>query len=116
MKRKQRETEIFSLSFLDVICCGFGAIILLLVLSEFGQPLVIEKSRNDLESQLKRLQEELFVIRGDSERLERELKGRVDVLQKERLNLARASRRDVDAAWSVRHVTSGGSSEQYHRK
>lgn len=91
MKRKQRETEIFSLSFLDVICCGFGAIILLLVLSEFGQPLVIEKSRNDLELQLKRLQEELFVIRGDSARLERELKGRVDLLQQERLNLARAA-------------------------
>ena len=34
MKRKQRDTEIFSLSFLDVICCGFGAIILLLVLSD----------------------------------------------------------------------------------
>ncbi len=91
MKRKQRETEIFSLSFLDVICCGFGAIILLLVLSEFGQPLVIEKSRNDLELQLKKLQEELFAIRGDSERLERELRGRVDLLQKERLNLARAA-------------------------
>ncbi|MBU6211604.1 MAG: VWA domain-containing protein [Gammaproteobacteria bacterium] len=91
MKRKQRDTEIFSLSFLDVICCGFGAIILLLVLSEFGQPLVIEKSRNDLELQLKKLQEELFVIRGDSERLERELRGRVDLLQKERLNFARAA-------------------------
>ena len=44
MKRRRRETEVFSLSFLDVICCGFGAIILLLVLSEFGQPLVIERS------------------------------------------------------------------------
>ncbi|MFZ9871415.1 MAG: VWA domain-containing protein [Steroidobacteraceae bacterium] len=91
MKRKQRDTEIFSMSFLDVICCGFGAIILLLVLSEFGQPLVIEKSRNDLTQQLKKLQEELFLIRGDSERLERELRGRVDLLQKERLNLARAA-------------------------
>ena len=65
MKRKQRDTEIFSLSFLDVICCGFGAIILLLVLSEFGQPLVIEKSRNELELQLKKLKAELFVNRGD---------------------------------------------------
>ena len=50
----RRRVEVFSLSFLDVICCGFGAIILLLVLSEFGQPLVIEKSRNDLELQLKK--------------------------------------------------------------
>jgi hypothetical protein len=91
MKLKRRETEVFSLSFLDVICCGFGAIILLLVLSEYGQPIVIERSRQDLEAQIKKLQEELFVIRGDSERLERELKGRVDVLARERQNLAKAA-------------------------
>ncbi|NBR17318.1 MAG: hypothetical protein EBT81_05400 [Gammaproteobacteria bacterium] len=54
MKLRRRDTEVFSLSFLDVICCGFGAIILLLVLSEFGQPIVIERSRQDLESQIKR--------------------------------------------------------------
>ena len=91
MKLRRRDTEVFSLSFLDVICCGFGAIILLLVLSEFGQPVQIEKSREDFEQQLKRLQEELFVIRGDSTRLERELQGRVDKLTRERLNLARAA-------------------------
>jgi hypothetical protein len=62
MKLKRRDTEVFSMSFLDVICCGFGAIILLLVLSEFGQPLVIEKSREDLEAQLKRLQDELVFL------------------------------------------------------
>ncbi|NBU24175.1 MAG: VWA domain-containing protein [Gammaproteobacteria bacterium] len=91
MALRRREAEVFSLSFLDVICCGFGAIILLLVLSEFGQPLVIERSREDLEGQIKRLQAELYTIRGDSDRLERELKGRVDLLQRERLNLARAA-------------------------
>jgi hypothetical protein len=91
MKLKRRDTEVFSLSFLDVICCGFGAIILLLVLSEYGQPIVIERSRQDLEAQIKRLQEELFVIRGDSERLERELQGRVDLLTRERQNLARVA-------------------------
>ena len=43
MKRRQRrETEVFSMSFLDVISCGFGAIILLLVLNEVGQPLQLE--------------------------------------------------------------------------
>ena len=28
MKLRRRDTEVFSLSFLDVICCGFGAVIL----------------------------------------------------------------------------------------
>ena len=91
MKLRRRDAEVFSLSFLDVICCGFGAIILLLVLSEFGQPVQIEKSREDLQQQLKRLEEELFVIRGDSTRLERQLQGRVDTLTRERRNLARAA-------------------------
>lgn len=33
MRKKRKETEIFSLSFLDCICCGFGAILLLFVLT-----------------------------------------------------------------------------------
>ena len=91
MKIKRRETEVFSLSFLDVICCGFGAIILLLVLTEFGRPVQIEISRENMNQQLKKLQQELFDIRGDSDRLERDLKGRTDELARERLNLARAA-------------------------
>ena len=43
MKRK-RNVEAFSLSFLDCICCGFGAIILLLVLSKIYEPVIIEKN------------------------------------------------------------------------
>jgi hypothetical protein len=31
--RKRRETEVFNLSFMDCICCGFGAIILLFILT-----------------------------------------------------------------------------------
>lgn len=33
MPRKRRSIEVFSLSFLDVICCGFGAMILLFILT-----------------------------------------------------------------------------------
>jgi hypothetical protein len=91
MKRRDREVEVFSLSFLDCICCGFGAIILLLVLSEFGQPIVIEKSRKDLEGQVRALQAQLYEIRGESEQLNRELRGRIDKLEQEKLNVARLS-------------------------
>jgi hypothetical protein len=48
-KRSHRDLQVFSLSFLDVICCGFGAIILLLVLTKFGEPLAIEEARRDLD-------------------------------------------------------------------
>ena len=48
MRRRRRNVEAFSLSFLDCICCGFGAIILLLVLSKIYEPVIIEKTQDDL--------------------------------------------------------------------
>ena len=90
MKRiLRRETEVFSMSFLDCICCGFGAIILLLVLSEFGVPIQLEKSRVDMKAQIEKLQEELFDMRGTSVVLERELRGRIEQLSEEQRRVAR---------------------------
>ena len=91
MKRRNRDVESFSLSFLDCICCGFGAIILLLVLSEFGRPLVLEKSREDLEGQVLALRQQLEIIRGETDQLNRELKERIETLERERLRLAKLS-------------------------
>jgi hypothetical protein len=88
MKLPRRTVEIFSLSFLDCICCGFGAIILLLVLTEYGQPIQIEESRQKLNGQVQVLDEQLHVIRGETDVLNRELKGRLEELQKEKMRLA----------------------------
>ena len=74
MARRRRNVEAFSLSFLDCICCGFGAIILLLVLSKIYEPVVIEKADENLEQLIALLQEELFNLRGESVILDRELK------------------------------------------
>ncbi len=90
MKIRRRETEVFSMSFLDCICCGFGAIILLLVLTDVNQPVIIERTQNEMRGQLKKLQEELFVIRGETDELNREMQGRINDLQTERVRLARA--------------------------
>ena len=72
--RRKRSIEAFSLSFLDCICCGFGAIILLLVLSKIYEPVVIEEAEENLEQLIALLQQELFDIRGTSTILDRELK------------------------------------------
>ncbi len=72
--RRRRNVEAFSLSFLDCICCGFGAIILLLVLSKIYEPVVIEEAEENLEQLIALLQEELFQLRGESTVLDRELK------------------------------------------
>ena len=72
MKRR-RNIEAFSLSFLDCICCGFGAIILLLVLSKIYEPVIIEKTQKDLESLIALLQQELFDILGETAVINRDL-------------------------------------------
>ena len=87
--RRNRDFQTFSLSFLDVICCGFGAIILLFVLSKFAEPVIIEEIREDLQAEIARLEQELHEIRGETAVLNRELKGQKVQLSKEKKNLAR---------------------------
>ena len=89
MKKRRRDIEIFSLSFLDCICCAFGAVILLFVLSKFAEPVIIEELREDLESVIERLEEELHEIRGETVILNRELTAKKQQLSKEKQRLAR---------------------------
>ncbi|MCJ7589834.1 MAG: VWA domain-containing protein [Woeseiaceae bacterium] len=74
MAKRRRNIEAFSLSFLDCICCGFGAIILLLVLSKIYEPVVVEEAAQDLQQLIALLQQELFEIRGTSTVLDRTLR------------------------------------------
>ena len=73
MKRRRRNVEAFSLSFLDCICCGFGAVILLLVLSKIYEPVIIEKTQDDLQALIEILEQELFEIRGETAVFNRDL-------------------------------------------
>ena len=88
MKRR-RNIEAFSLSFLDCICCGFGAIILLLVLSKIYEPVIIEKTQDDLESLIALLQQELFDIRGETSAINRDLEDVQIQTSDSKLKLAR---------------------------
>jgi len=89
MKTRRRDIEIFSLSFLDCICCGFGAIILLFVLSKFAEPVVIDKIKKDMRAEIIRLEKELFEIRGETPILNRKLTAKKEQLSKEKEKLAR---------------------------
>ncbi len=73
-RRRRRNIEAFSLSFLDCICCGFGAIILLIVLSKVYEPVVVEEAERDLRQLIALLQQELFDIRGTTTILDRTLR------------------------------------------
>ena len=66
MKRKRRDIETGSLSFLDVICCGFGAVILLLVITKIFEPIRLEETHLDLENLIVQYEEELEDILGET--------------------------------------------------
>ena len=89
MRRRRRQFVVFSLSFLDVISCGFGAIILLLVISKISEPRVIEQTNTDLSGLVIRLEEELYEIRGETQILNRHLIARQEQLSEHKEKLAR---------------------------
>ncbi len=71
--KRRNATEGFNLSFLDAISCGFGAIVILLVLTKIGEPRALEQAQQDLEARQVELQQELHEIRGETNALDREL-------------------------------------------
>jgi len=86
---RSRHFDVFTMSFLDTICCAFGAVILLFMLSKFGEPAAQEKARVELEGRIAKLQEEREEIRGTSEVLLRELAASRGELTDEQRKIAR---------------------------
>lgn len=80
MKHRERTVEVFSLAFLDVITCGFGAIILLLLIVRTGEPIVLEQTPERLDGVVADLQEQLFEIRGEAKVYNRDLNARREQL------------------------------------
>jgi hypothetical protein len=88
-KRRRREIEVFSLSFLDVVSCGFGAIILLLVISQFSEPRVVEQISRDMTAQVQKLEDKKKEIQGQSRVINRELISKREQLSKLKEKVAR---------------------------
>ena len=80
MAKKRRGPEEFSLSFLDVICCGFGAVILLLMITKTVEPQIIEASTVNLEGKVADMQAQVFEIRGETRVLNRDLNAKQEQL------------------------------------
>ena len=89
MSKRRREVDIFNMSFLDVVSCGFGAIILLLVIIQISEPRVIEKLAVDLTGLVQRLELEIYRIRGETTVLNRDLTEQQEQLSRHREKLAR---------------------------
>jgi predicted Zn-dependent peptidase len=95
MKRQRRELHEASISFLDVISCGFGAIVLLLVIARVGDPGEAEET---LRGTVKEFQQKLFEVRGESVVLNDQLKSRKQRLSEliERIAQLKAKLASVD--------------------
>ena len=88
MRGRRREVETGSLSFLDVICCGFGAIILLLVLTKIFEPIRLEESHVELEGLIARYQLELHEILGETEIIQRERSSTIERVEEDETQIA----------------------------
>ncbi|SFB99157.1 vWA domain-containing protein [Pseudoalteromonas denitrificans] len=102
MKNKRRLQQESSIAFLDVICCGFGAIILLLMITKTVQPIVLEESVINLDAQVENLQKTLFAIRGETNIFNRDLTAKHEQidLEKKRLAILRTRLATIEAQYA----------------
>jgi hypothetical protein len=87
-KRVRRETEIFSISFLDCITCGLGSVVLLLVLSDVRTP-ESQEQQKDMQAQMIKLKDELIDITAQREEIDQQLRDRKIQLSEEKLRVAK---------------------------
>ena len=94
MLKRSRETESFTVSFLDVASCGFGAMIILLMLAKPSQPSPLEVAEASPAAIISELQEQLFEIRGETRVVNRDLNAKQEQLSSIKERVARL-RRDL---------------------
>ena len=105
MKPRQRAFDIFSLSFLDVISCGFGAVVLLVLISDFSEA-VLPELPTQTEALLRTVLAERRVaedLRAALERAQREAAARERRLAQRRAEAA-AARKALQAGEAERRA------------
>lgn len=107
MIRSRRRNEEINISFLDVICCGFGAIVLLLLLVKPVQPVPVEQSETDLDALLVELRERLFALRGESRVLNLDLESKREQIREQARRIA-----DLKGELSALEQRIGSASDQ----
>jgi hypothetical protein len=94
MRKRVNNTDSFTVSFLDVASCGFGAMIILLMLAKPSQPEPLEDAEIAPAAVISELQEQLFDIRGVTRIVNRELNAKREQLSAVTQRIARL-RRDL---------------------
>jgi len=73
---KRRETEVFSLAFLDCICCGFGAVILVFILTITQKTTLDKESVAEVQARARRVESQVVMSQQDLDRLAKVLAAR----------------------------------------
>ena len=60
MSRRRRKFDIFSMSFLDTICCAFGAIVLLYMILNAAGNRSFKNETAELQAEVDKLEEEVL--------------------------------------------------------
>jgi hypothetical protein len=94
--RGRRGVSEFNLAFLDVISCGFGAVILLLIITRIAEPILMEQTTERLESTVAARTVELDQVRGEITVTTRQLTQLRAELDRERQQLT-SSERELSA-------------------
>ncbi len=87
--RKRRDVETSSLSFLDSVACGFGAIILLLILTKVFEPVLVQEELAALNASIEQLEDRTIEIEGETQNVRAELRSRQEQLSDLRERVAR---------------------------
>ncbi|HTQ99747.1 MAG TPA: hypothetical protein VMH83_07145 [Candidatus Acidoferrum sp.] len=93
MARMRREADAFTMSFLDIMCCGFGAVILLMLLSKSAlnntKDAALEVSDRPNAGRVLDMQKQLFALRGETNILNRDLNAKQEQLSDYDIRIAR---------------------------
>jgi hypothetical protein len=112
----RRATESISLSFLDIMSCGFGAIVLLLIITKVAPPTSLEESEIPSGGTVRELQQQLFTIRGETNRLNRELNAKHEQLSQYQERVARMRAEVAALEGRLRNDSQGAQGEDEQGK
>jgi hypothetical protein len=103
---KRREFTIFTLSFLDIMSCGFGAVVLLFMISKHAVTQPMETPTYDYGAEVSALQNELSATNASTAELREKVAARAGEL--ERANRAAQAARDALAEEQGKHAPPAG--------
>lgn len=111
MRKQRRQSMEINISFLDVISCGFGAIVLMLLIAKTVQSTVIEPAGMG-QGTIRELQQQLFELRGETKILNRELTSREEQLSDIRSKIARLQEQMASLKRQQKAVAQADTTEQ----